>query len=429
MSKDNLNIEELFQESFKGYKLNPSFSVWNKINKSLQVNQFFKFNFSQVNVYYAVVSVAIFVGVVFYSTNNIAENTAQKISKSDNIVLTTKKVNHKKSNTNKAFNLTIKEDAKENIIKSENQILEKKTEKISKIAPLNILNSLKALSIIYGDSLKKLDLITYKQPHANFSIVSKFGCVPFNLNLNNCTENAYEYEWNFGDGGKSKSKNPDYTYRYAGVYKISLTVKGFGGTAYSIIDSIQVHDNPTAKVFWPYSMPLFTNQKIIIPNETENAIKYEWSFGDKTISKAKAGIHSYQEAGNYVITLKTWSKNSCYDSTIVSTVKVINANSKIVFPTAFTPSTAGPLSGYYNNNDYHNDIFHPITNTATPKYNLKIFSKAGVLVFETNDINIGWDGYYHNRKLPEGVYPYIASGEFENKQKFLKKGDVTIVNK
>ena len=52
MNKDNLNIEELFQKSFEGYKLNPSLNVWTKINSKLQINKFFKFNSYQINIYY-----------------------------------------------------------------------------------------------------------------------------------------------------------------------------------------------------------------------------------------------------------------------------------------------------------------------------------------------------------------------------------------
>jgi len=421
MSKNNLNIEELFQESYKDYRLNPSTNVWNKINKQLQVKEFFRFNLAKVNVYYAIVVLTLFVGAIFYSNNNINKNKAQKISKLENITLTTKKTYKNKLNNNKIKNLIIKE----NIIISKEQ----KIEKIKKATPLNKLKSLKALSIIYGDSLKKLELIVHKQPQASFSIASKSGCVPFNLNITNNTKNAFEYTWNFGDGKKYKSKNPSHTYKHPGLYKISLTVKGYGGVSYCIIDSIIVHDNPKAKVFWPYSMPLFINQKIIIPNESQNAVKYEWNFGDNTISNDKLGTHSFNKEGNYLITLKTWNKNNCYDSTIVKKVKVININNQIKFPNAFTPNPNGSSSGHYSNTDYNNDIFHPICNIEVSKYNLKIFNREGILIFESNDINIGWDGYFNNKKLPETVYLYVASGIFENKQKFLKKGNITIINK
>ena len=57
-----------------------------------------------------------------------------------------------------------------------------------------------------------------------------------------------------------------------------------------------------------------------------------------------------------------------------------------------------------------------------------IFSKAGIEIFESTDISYGWNGYYQNRLLPEGVYLYIAAGEFEGGQKFHNKGDITILH-
>ncbi|MBN2758614.1 MAG: PKD domain-containing protein, partial [Bacteroidales bacterium] len=331
-------------------------------------------------------------------------------------------------NTDNTF-ITKPEIKKETLIAEKTELEQKSTKKITEIAPVEVLKSLKALSIIYGDSLKKLNLITFKHPEAKFTINSKSGCAPLNIEINNFSSNAFEYEWNFGDGGKSKLRNPEYTYRYSGSYKISLKATGFGGISYTIIDSITVFDKPKTKIFWPYSSPIYTNQKIIIQNESENVNNFEWSFGDETTSKEKTGIHTYTKEGNYNIVLRAWSSDNCFDSTIIKNVTILNANDQIIFPTAFTPNTDGPSSGNYIVNDYHNDIFHPITNVEIIEYNLKVFSKAGVLVFESNDIKIGWDGYYQNTKLPSGVYLYIASGKFENQQKFLKKGNVTIIDK
>ncbi|MBN2757287.1 MAG: hypothetical protein JXR51_08925, partial [Bacteroidales bacterium] len=84
MSKANLNIEELFQKSFNDYKIKPSLNVWNKINKKLNVNQFFKFNLSKINIYYIAFSTALILSILFYSTNNLDINTAQKINNNNN---------------------------------------------------------------------------------------------------------------------------------------------------------------------------------------------------------------------------------------------------------------------------------------------------------------------------------------------------------
>ena len=427
MSKDKLNIEELFQKSYEGYKVNPSTNIWNKINKQLQIKEFFRFNAYRLNVYYAtiVVTSAIILATIFNFNNNIIENKALKISKLKNKNLTIRKKN-KNTTYNKRV---IGKDTNYAIIISEKPEIDKNNEIEEKNTTINKLKSIKALSIVYSDSLNKIDIVTHKQPKASFSIKSKNGCVPFDIDITNNTTDAFVYEWDFGDGKKSKSKNPKHTYRYSGIYKICLTAKGNNGISYSIIDSVQVYENPTANVFWPYSKPLYTNQKIVIPNKSTNTEEYEWNFGDNTSSNDKLGTHSFTKQGNYLITLKVKSANNCYDSTIVKKVKVLDDNNQIKFPNAFTPNPSGSSSGYYNKNDYSNDVFYPITNSIITDYNLKIFSRFGVLIFESNDINIGWDGYYNNKQLPETVYIYIASGKFSNQQKFIKKGNITIFYK
>jgi len=423
MSKDKLNIEELFQNSYNGYKVTPSTNVWNKINKQLQIKEFFKFNASKLNVYYAatVVTAVIILAAIFNINNNLIKNEAQKILKTENINLENKKIYQT------SYKITEEKITEEkNIIEKSKQ--ENKEKQIN-IIPVNKLKVFKPISIIYEDSLKEIDLNTNKQPKVSFSIKCKSGCVPFELDITNNTSNAFEYEWNFGDGKKSKTKNPKHIYRYGGVYEISLTVKGYSGISYSITDSVQVHEKPTAKVFWPYSLPIYTNQKIVVPNKSLNAEEYEWNFGDNTSSKDKYGIHSFSKQGDYLITLKVKSANNCYDSTIVKKVKVVNANYQIKFPNAFSPNPNIASSGYYSKNDKTNDVFYPVTNSVIIDYNLKIFNRFGALIFESNDINIGWNGYYNNKKMSETVFVYIASGKFENQQKFVKKGSITIFYK
>ncbi len=102
---------------------------------------------------------------------------------------------------------------------------------------------------------------------------------------------------------------------------------------------------------------------------------------------------------------------------------------KLVFPNAFIPNSGGPSSGKYFNREIYNDIFHPKVKGEIAEYSLKIYSRTGALIFETKDINIGWDGYYQNKLMPEGVYPFIASGKFEDGSDFMKRGNITTIHR
>jgi len=68
-------------------------------------------------------------------------------------------------------------------------------------------------------------------------------------------------------------------------------------------------------------------------------------------------------------------------------------------PNVFTP-----------NGDGINDIFQPFPYTDVEKVNMKIFNRWGVMVFETIDPNINWDGkdMHTHQLLPSGVYFYVC---------------------
>ena len=49
------------------------------------------------------------------------------------------------------------------------------------------------------------------------------------------------------------------------------------------------------------------------------------------------------------------------------------------------------------------------------------------MIFESNDINIGWDGYNKGELCEPGVYIWKVRGKFRNGEPFIKMGDVTLL--
>ena len=70
-----------------------------------------------------------------------------------------------------------------------------------------------------------------------------------------------------------------------------------------------------------------------------------------------------------------------------------NNYNPIPIPNAFTP-----------NNDGLNDEFKPY-DSGVSDFKMLIFNKFGEKIFESNDINLGWDGYF-NGKIVQGSYVY-----------------------
>jgi hypothetical protein len=50
-----------------------------------------------------------------------------------------------------------------------------------------------------------------------------------------------------------------------------------------------------------------------------------------------------------------------------------------------------------------------------------------MMVFESNDLDIGWDGYYKGQMCSPGVYIWKARGSWRNGQPIVESGDVTLL--
>src|SRR5690606_36075720 len=64
------------------------------------------------------------------------------------------------------------------------------------------------------------------------------------------------------------------------------------------------------------------------------------------------------------------------------------------------PNTFSP------NNDGLNDVFYVKGTGLSNIERLRIYSRWGELMFESPDINIGWDGTYNGVPVNSGVYVY-----------------------
>jgi len=87
----------------------------------------------------------------------------------------------------------------------------------------------------------------------------------------------------------------------------------------------------------------------------------------------------------------------------------------IFIPNAFTP-----------NGDNKNDFLFLRSNMIYD-FSLKIFNRWGELIFETSDLNKGWDGTYKGKNCPPGVFVFYLDVVCHNKQIFKKKGNITLI--
>ena len=85
-----------------------------------------------------------------------------------------------------------------------------------------------------------------------------------------------------------------------------------------------------------------------------------------------------------------------------------------------------PSSWRSANGSLRNHVFFPYA-TGVTYFKMLIFNRWGELIFETNDINNGWDGYYRGQLCQEDVYVYKASASFIDGRKVEKIGDILLL--
>ncbi len=75
-----------------------------------------------------------------------------------------------------------------------------------------------------------------------------------------------------------------------------------------------------------------------------------------------------------------------------------------------------------------NTIFKPVIIYGTEEgYSMQIFNRYGEIIFETQDINAGWDGTFNSDIVPVGTYAYLIIFTANNGTIITKKGNVTVI--
>ena len=269
-------------------------------------------------------------------------------------------------------------------------------------------------------------------PDARFDSIPS-GCAPLSVQMKNTSSNTEvpgtSYRWDFGDGSYSTAKNPAYTWFTPGSYRVELMVTGPGGPSYH--DQI-VTVHPSPKAYFEVTPPVvFANdERVRCFNLSEGADYFVWDFGDGDTSLVREPFHKYMEEGVYDITLWAYSYNGCNDMYILSPGVTVEPTGDIRFSTVFTPNKEGPIerSDLPTGGTEIDQFFFPPIREKVLNYKLQVFNRLGVLIFESRNINIPWNGYYKGQLCPQGVYVWYVEGKYANGQPFKKVGDITLLH-
>jgi gliding motility-associated-like protein len=113
-----------------------------------------------------------------------------------------------------------------------------------------------------------------------------------------------------------------------------------------------------------------------------------------------------------------WVQISNGNCTLTDTIDVTGAPGEgiLFIPNTFTP-----------NGNSRNDKFTAVGEGIT-YFNMRIYNRWGELLFETSDINAGWDGYYQNKLVQMDTYVYVIQYQTECSEGNKKQKEVGHVN-
>lgn len=165
----------------------------------------------------------------------------------------------------------------------------------------------------------------------------------------------------------------------------------------------------------------------ISSNCLQNNVDLNWNYNnlDCDLDWKQTKIYKYLpnstsrevifETTDKMITNFNYSANNIVGCYAIELLDTINNSSGLIFENCVNSCAVLKFPNYISlNNDGVNDFFTPTKIHQINKIELEIYNRWGILLYQTNELPIKWDGSYslNSRKVTAGVYYYICTYYF-----------------
>ncbi len=213
-----------------------------------------------------------------------------------------------------------------------------------------------------SDSETKTDYVVVAEPVpvADFSASTTSGDAPLTVNFTDLSVNPVtSWSWTFGDGNASIAQNPSHTYTTPGIYTVSLTATGPGGSdAETKFDYIVVSDPAPVAAFFGTPLTGASPLTVAFTDQSTNTVSsWSWNFGDGSTSTLENPSHTYTAPGTYTVGLTVTGPGGVDSTTQVDYVTVVEPppvaqfsgsprTGVAPFTVNFTDFSAGNVTGW-----------------------------------------------------------------------------------
>ena len=261
------------------------------------------------------------------------------------------------------------------------------------------------------------EIYLFYPPEINFTIAPGLQCAPFNAQFidQSTAETTIYYNWDFGDGGTSTDQNPTHLYPNVGNYPVTLSIRTLNGCVDTLTllqgDLINVRPKPTSSFTVTPDYTDICNSSIQFIDQSIGGADWFYWYDDTTLysTGAQSPYHTYVTPGNHYPYQIVTNEFGCKDT---------SSSQLFIEPfTVFAPNTFTPDGDEFNN------IFLPIVYLHVEEWHMEIFDRWGEIIWESYDVNVGWDGIGPNgRVVQDGGYVWkvvYVSCEPHNPEKMI----------
>lgn len=233
-------------------------------------------------------------------------------------------------------------------------------------------------------------------------------CIDF---FDQSTGNPTSWGWQFGGASPSTSSQQNPTnicFVTPGVWTISLTATNASGSGTTTQD-ITVYPEPFVIANPDQTIIIGTDATLSASGDPGD---FYWSpIDDVDCPTCQFTTADPIQSTTYYVTLTDTNGCSATDSTVVF-VEVVEA---VGVPSAFSPNGNG-----------NNDMLF-VEGSGIESMIFQVFNRYGQKVFETDNMEQGWDGTLNGKELNPGVFTYVLRYKYYAKETQMLTGTITLI--